>query len=97
MNWRPTKLYPCSCGFRDSATATIAKRLFQQPVMRLRARANEHATYAYIQALRELFGLAEDSAFAGGPSQEERTRAASSDEHSQVTPLRPRAAGRKRS
>jgi glutamyl-tRNA reductase len=77
--------------------ATIAKRLFQQPVMRLRARGSEHATYAYIQALRELFGLAEDSAFTGAPSQEERTRAASSDEHSRVTPLRPRAAGRKRS
>src|SRR5207244_4418949 len=37
--------------------ATIAKRLLQQPILRLKARSGEHATYTYIQALRELFGL----------------------------------------
>ena len=37
--------------------ATIVKRLLQQPILRLKASSDDHATYAYVQALRELFGL----------------------------------------
>ena len=37
--------------------ATIVKRLLQQPTLRLKARADDDGTYAYVQALRELFGL----------------------------------------
>ena len=47
--------------------AAIAKRLLQQPILRLRlARDDEHATYAYIQALRELFGLEREQSSAFG-------------------------------
>jgi glutamyl-tRNA reductase len=78
--------------------ATIVKRLFQQPILRLKASADEHATYTYVQALRELFGLegAPASAFGGS------TEAASDQPEGQletdrrgVTPLRPRRASRK--
>jgi glutamyl-tRNA reductase len=36
---------------------TIVRRLLHEPTMRLKASANEGGTYAYVQALRELFGL----------------------------------------
>ena len=36
---------------------TIVRRLLHQPTMRLKASADEDGTYAYVQALRELFGL----------------------------------------
>ena len=39
--------------------ATIVKRLLHQPILRLKARGDEQRTYAYVQALRELFGLEE--------------------------------------
>src|SRR5262249_46454899 len=48
----------------ELVAATIAKRLLQQPILRLKARSDEHATYAYIQALRELFGLDTERASA---------------------------------
>jgi glutamyl-tRNA reductase len=70
--------------------ATIVKRLLQQPILKLKARGDEHATYAYIQALRELFGLeAESSAFE--PAAERKPSAAPA-EQSQVTPMRRRRA-----
>jgi glutamyl-tRNA reductase len=37
--------------------ATIVRRLLHQPTMRLKASADDGGTYAYVQALRELFGL----------------------------------------
>ena len=74
--------------------ATIAKRLFNQPILRLRSGENEHATYAYVQALRELFGLEgePDSAFAARQQEPDQTPG-----EGQVTPLRRRGAARKRS
>jgi glutamyl-tRNA reductase len=69
--------------------ATIAKRLLQQPILRLKARTDEHVTYAYIQALRELFGLeAESSAF--GAAGERKPKAVPPSEQSRVTPMRRR-------
>jgi glutamyl-tRNA reductase len=74
--------------------ATIVKRLLQQPILRLKARGNEHVTYAYIQALRELFGLEGEpsSAFAPASSDEPEVPPALRDARSQVTPLRRRRA-----
>ena len=37
--------------------ATIVRRLLHQPTARLKASADEGGTYAYVQAMRELFGL----------------------------------------
>jgi glutamyl-tRNA reductase len=78
--------------------STIAKRLLQQPILRLRAREDEHVTYAYVQALRELFGLDDEagSAFASAAARSERDRIGG-ETGGQVTPLRRRAAGEKRS
>ena len=78
--------------------STIAKRLLQQPILRLRAREDEHVTYAYVQALRELFGLDDEagSAFASAAARSERARIGG-ETGGQVTPLRRRAAGEKRS
>jgi glutamyl-tRNA reductase len=41
----------------DLLAGAIVKRLFHQPILRLKAQDNDQATYAYVQALRELFGL----------------------------------------
>jgi glutamyl-tRNA reductase len=50
---------------------TIVRRLLHQPTMRLKASADEGGTYAYVQALRELFGLDTEklSAFDAPPSE----------------------------
>jgi glutamyl-tRNA reductase len=89
--------------------ATIAKRILHQPILRLKARGDEHTTYAYVQALRELFGLevVPGSAFEG-PAKEAREQDAQSREEArpgqvdrpasartEVTPLRPRGARRR--
>jgi len=76
--------------------ATIAKRLLQQPILHLKAGSDDHATYEYIQALRELFGLEGEltSAFAGKPEAAQAQRAETegvSALPSEVTPLRRRA------
>jgi glutamyl-tRNA reductase len=78
--------------------ATIAKRLLQQPILRLQSRGDEHATYAYVQALRELFGLEEEQSSAfispargGDPHEAGEIEGA---EPSRVTPIR--RAARKR-
>jgi glutamyl-tRNA reductase len=75
--------------------ATIAKRLLQQPILHLKAHSDDHVTYAYIQALRELFGLESElgSAFTGAPAGEDQRAAPDGDERrSEVTPLRRRRA-----
>jgi glutamyl-tRNA reductase len=75
--------------------ATIAKRLFQQPILRLRAREDEPSTYAYVQALRELFGLEQES--SAFQAQDPQQREATAGDQPQVTPLRRRSSGTKRS
>jgi glutamyl-tRNA reductase len=79
--------------------ATIAKRVFQQPILRLKAHGDEHVAYAYIQALRELFGLESepDSAFAGGTQAPEQPPAERFDKQAgaEVTSLRRRRAKRR--
>jgi glutamyl-tRNA reductase len=75
--------------------ATIAKRLLQQPILHLKAQGDDHTTYEYIQALRELFGLERepDSAFAGKPYVTgTRPSEAESKATPEVTPLRRRRA-----
>jgi glutamyl-tRNA reductase len=77
----------------DLVAATIVKRLLHQPTLQLKAQGAEQQTYAYVQALRELFGLeaaahsafeaADDGASGEGPVGAE------------VTPIR-RARNRKR-
>jgi glutamyl-tRNA reductase len=41
----------------ELVAATIAKRLLHQPTLRLKEGGEDQKTYAYVQALRELFGL----------------------------------------
>jgi glutamyl-tRNA reductase len=64
--------------------ATIVKRLLREPTVRLKARGDDRRTYAYVQALRELFGLEAESrsAFEREPAAEQPERDAS------VTPIR---------
>jgi glutamyl-tRNA reductase len=80
--------------------AAIAKRLFQQPIQRLRSNEHEHASYAYIQALRELFGLEDDEVSAFGtaapPAAAEPAPHGGELKSAQVTPLRGRAARNRR-
>jgi hypothetical protein len=65
------------------------KRLLQQPILKLKARGDEHVTYAYIQALRELFGLEADASSIFGA--ERQPQEIQPDAQSQVTPMRRRA------
>jgi glutamyl-tRNA reductase len=67
----------------EQLAGTIAKRLLDEPIRRLRAREHDQATYAYVQALRELFGLDVETATAFG----ERVLGAG-EGRSRVTPLR---------
>ena len=41
----------------EVVAAAIVKRLLHQPTLNLKARGEDQRTYAYVQALRELFGL----------------------------------------
>jgi glutamyl-tRNA reductase len=70
---------------------TIAKRLLQQPILHLKAHSDEHVTYAYVQALRELFGLEGElsSAFAG---KSEDAGVSGDTGTAEVTPFRRRRA-----
>jgi glutamyl-tRNA reductase len=45
----------------ELVAATIVKRLLHEPTLRLKARGDDRRTYAYVQALRELFGLEAES------------------------------------
>jgi glutamyl-tRNA reductase len=76
----------------ELVAATIVKRLLQQPILRLKARSDEHVTYAYIQALRELFGLDAESSSAFGAAAESQARAIPPEPQSQVTRMRRRRA-----
>ncbi len=68
--------------------ATIVKRLFHQPTLRLKQGNDEsdQVTYAYVQALRELFGLDDSDGSAFASSDEP---AAEPAEGGEVTELRP--------
>jgi glutamyl-tRNA reductase len=69
----------------ELVAATIVKRLMREPTIRLKARGAEQQTYAYVQALRELFGIEAEtrSAFeAHAEEQPEESRGA------RVTPIR---------
>jgi glutamyl-tRNA reductase len=78
----------------ETLAATIAKRLLQPPIVRLRTREHEASTYAYVQALRELFGL-DDEASAFTAEADARPAAAGQAEPASVTPLRPAARKRR--
>jgi glutamyl-tRNA reductase len=52
---------------------TIVRRLLHEPTKRLKASADEGGTYAYVQALRELFGLDTEKLSAFEARQGERT------------------------
>jgi glutamyl-tRNA reductase len=72
----------------ELVTATIVKRLLHQPTLNLKARGGDQRMYAYVQALRELFGLDLDerSAFADAPApQPERSHGGAA-----VTPINSR-------
>jgi glutamyl-tRNA reductase len=66
--------------------ATIVKRLLREPTLRLKARGDDQRTYAYVQALRELFGLEAESRSAF-EKQASATPAEQQGEAS-VTPIR---------
>jgi glutamyl-tRNA reductase len=57
----------------ELVAAAIVKRLLHQPTLNLKARGEEQRIYAYVQALRELFGLdvEQPSAFDTGRSRKE--------------------------
>jgi glutamyl-tRNA reductase len=70
----------------ELVAATIVKRLLREPTLRLKARGDDRRTYAYVQALRELFGLEAESrsAFDTAPGK----RAAEPAQDASVTPIR---------
>jgi glutamyl-tRNA reductase len=71
---------------------TIVRRLLHEPTMRLKASANEGGTYAYVQALRELFGLDTEklSAFEGPRSRSPAAAEDSDAPAAEVTSIRSR-------
>jgi glutamyl-tRNA reductase len=97
----------------ELVAATIVKRLLHQPILRLKTHSDEHSSYAYVQALRELFGLdiegrsaferaarrQLDQAFAERASAQEPgdRRTGQAVARTEVTPLRPRRTRRRSS
>jgi glutamyl-tRNA reductase len=77
---------------------TIVRRLLHQPTMRLKASADEGGTYAYVQALRELFGLDTEKLSAFDAPQSERPAAAEDPDSpaAEVTSIRARRRHRNR-
>jgi glutamyl-tRNA reductase len=78
----------------ELVAATIVKRLLREPTLRLKARGDDRRTYAYVQALRELFGLEAESRSAF-----ERTAgepAAEPERDARVTPIRRTGSRRRR-
>ncbi len=67
---------------------TIVKRLLHQPVVRLKAADEEQRTYAYVQALRELFGLEEELLSAFDSAAAELGGRDSATGEAAVTPIR---------
>jgi glutamyl-tRNA reductase len=79
---------------------TIVRRLLHQPTVRLKASADDDGTYAYVQALRELFGLDTEklSAFEARHSDTPAGEAANDSDTpaAEVTSIRSRRQHRKR-
>jgi glutamyl-tRNA reductase len=71
----------------ELVAATIVNRLLHEPTVRLKARGDDRRTYAYVQALRELFGLEAESrsAFERAPAERAEQRP---EPDASVTPLR---------
>ncbi len=65
----------------------IVKRLLHQPTLNLKARGEDRRTYAYVQALRELFGLEVEQRSAFDVARAEQPGSASEDK-AEVTPIR---------
>jgi glutamyl-tRNA reductase len=66
--------------------ATIMKRLLREPTLRLKTRGEDRRTYAYVQALRELFGLEAESRSAFETADE--SKPAERAGKASVTPIR---------
>jgi len=79
---------------------TIVRRLLHQPTIRLKASADDGGTYAYVQALRELFGLDTEKLSAFESRQSEVPAEAGPDDSdapaAEVTSIRSRRQHRKR-
>jgi glutamyl-tRNA reductase len=73
----------------EVVAGAIVKRLLHQPTLNLKARGEDRRTYAYVQALRELFGLEVEqrSAFDGVRSEQPGD---TSPDSAEVTPIRSR-------
>jgi glutamyl-tRNA reductase len=65
----------------ELVASTIVKRLLHEPTLRLKSRGDDRRTYAYVQALRELFGLEAESRSAFD-------RAPQPQRDASVTPIR---------
>jgi glutamyl-tRNA reductase len=76
----------------DVMAQAIVKRLLHQPILRLKAEDAEQSTYAYVQALRELFGIDSEGASAFEPGDAERK----AQPEEGVTRLRPTKAKRRK-
>jgi glutamyl-tRNA reductase len=70
----------------ELVAATIVKRLLREPTLRLKARGDDQRTYAYVQALRELFGLEAEARSAF--EKQESEQAAKEPGEASVTPIR---------
>ena len=70
----------------EAVTAAIVKRLLHQPTRKLKARGSDQRTYAYVQALRELFGLEVEQRSAFESMRSEPGEA--SEDRAEVTPIR---------
>jgi glutamyl-tRNA reductase len=77
----------------ELVASTIVKRLLQEPTLRLKARGDDRRTYAYVQALRELFGLDAESRSAFEVASE--SAPAEGDQDARVTPIRRTRRGRR--
>jgi glutamyl-tRNA reductase len=78
--------------------ATIVKRLMHEPTVRLKASADDGGIYAYVQALRELFGLDTEKLSAFEAPQSERADAGEGPDTpaAEVTSIRSRRRHRNR-
>ncbi len=71
----------------ELVAGAIVKRLLHQPTLNLKARGEDRRTYAYVQALRELFGLEVEQRSAFESMQAEQPGGKSEDS-AEVTPIR---------
>ena len=70
----------------ELVAAAIVKRLLHQPTLNLKARGEDRRTYAYVQALRELFGLESEQRSAFDVREDEA--AGNAEGGAEVTPIR---------